>query len=284
MVLINGKKFIVYALDTQKSIMNRLAVELKTLPNYLYFPDGIPTLVDFHNERGDIVVEDLLNIMKNFPTGNEKTFVVNLKNIEKKISQQKLTMIFDILPPFIAYNKELAELPEEYQELFSLTFQEELDKSGLFEKSQNVYNILKDRENIKTTFDKLIKNNAKSSKAYELLYKQYYKIQKGVSYTQFELERVNFEFTLNMSNIYVIEIFNQLQLNPYVPFACINNTFKILKDFIPPIEWSVNLSSAIVFKVLQKSELEGYKNSDFVDAILSSIVGEREEEITIATS
>ena len=61
MVLINKKiKFIVYELDTQKSAINRLAAELKTLPNYLYFPSGIPTLNEFHNERGDIVVEDLL--------------------------------------------------------------------------------------------------------------------------------------------------------------------------------------------------------------------------------
>ena len=285
MVLINKKiKFIVYELDTQKSAINRLAAELKTLPNYLYFPSGIPTLNEFHNERGDIVVEDLL---KKLSIGDEsdKNFVVNLEEIKTKIAQQKLNMILDILPPYIAYNKMLAEIPEDYQQVYSLIFQEKLDKSDLFEKPQNIYNIWEKREEIKMSFDTQIKNNAKSSKTYIDLFKQYYSIKKGVSYTPFELERVNFEFTLDMSNIYIIEIFNQIQLNSYVPFACINNTFKILKDFIPPTEWSIYLESAIVFKVLQKVELESHKDSDFIDVILSSSnTIEGEEQINVGMS
>ena len=268
MVLINGNyKFIVYKLDTQKSIMNRLAYELKTLPNYLYFPSGIPTLVDFHNNEGKIVVEDLL---KTLSSSSKDNFVGNLEEIKVKLSQQKLNMVLDILPLYIAYNKVLVDIPKDFQEVYSLTYQEELNKSGLFEKPENIYKIWEERENIKTTFDKQIKSNAVNVKKDMDLYEQFYSIKKGVLYTEFELERVSFEFVLNMSNIYIIEIFNQVQLNPYVPFACINNTFKILKDFIPPKEWSVNLNSAIVFKVLQKVELQDHKESDFVDAILSS--------------
>ena len=158
MVLINGNyKFIVYKLDTQKSIMNRLAYELKTLPNYLYFPSGIPTLVDFHNNEGKIVVEDLL---KTLSSSSKDNFVGNLEEIKVKLSQQKLNMVLDILPLYIAYNKVLVDIPKDFQEVYSLTYQEELNKSGLFEKPENIYKIWEERENIKTTFDKQIKSNA----------------------------------------------------------------------------------------------------------------------------
>lgn len=283
MVRINKKlNFIVYKLDTQKSAINRLATELKTLPNYLYFPSGVPSLNDLHDDEGDIVVEDLF---KTILSPSKDDFVGNLEEIKEKITQQKLNMLLDIFQPYVAYNKQLSSIPEDYQQVYSLTFQEELNKSGLFETDQNIYKIWEDRENIKKSFDKRIKSNSVNTKKELDLFKQFYSIKKGVPYTQFELQRVNFEFILDMTNIYIIEIFNQLQLNPYVPFACINNTFKILKDFIPPKDWSISLNSAIVLKVLQKAELEGHKDSDFVDALIFSSNGDDQKvQITVGMS
>ena len=41
MVRVNGKKFIVYDLDNLETFKNRLAIYIGTLPEYLFFPDGV---------------------------------------------------------------------------------------------------------------------------------------------------------------------------------------------------------------------------------------------------
>ena len=41
MVLVNGKDFKIYDLDTLSTFKDRLASKLSTLPEYLYFPDDL---------------------------------------------------------------------------------------------------------------------------------------------------------------------------------------------------------------------------------------------------
>ena len=63
MVQINGSEFVTYDLDTLPSVLDRVASQLKTIPRYLYFPEGIPSFNDFLGDK-DIIVEDLLQFVK----------------------------------------------------------------------------------------------------------------------------------------------------------------------------------------------------------------------------
>jgi hypothetical protein len=269
-------QFVVYDLDTQQSAINRLAAQLKTIPKYLYFPDGIPTMEQFYEENGNIQVEDLLEIITGDKAGYN--FVQIFEQIKDKLSQQKLKIREDVFIPFVVFNKNLADAPLDMKGVYVLMMQTELDKSNIFANEQKIERIWDDRERIINDFTNLIKTNLLDAKTQKDIFKRFTQVSKILPYTPFELERVDFEFTLNMIHVSIMELFNHIQLNPGVPFACINNIFKILKDFIPSDEWELYLESAIIFKVLQKTEITGIRLADFTDGVLS-ITGETGKEI-----
>ena len=84
MVKVNGTKFKVYELDTDTSIISRIAVELKTLPKYLFFTQGQTGLKSLKN----IEVVDSLQFIKDKYTALElgldpslPDLIINNKNI-----------------------------------------------------------------------------------------------------------------------------------------------------------------------------------------------------------
>jgi hypothetical protein len=278
MVLINGTQFVVYDLDTQQSAIKRLAAKMNTTPRYLYFPNGIPSINDFREENKDIRVEDLLEVITSDSAGYD--FVPIFEQLKNKIVQQNLDIRFDILLPFVVFNKSVeTHPPGQMRDVFLLMMQSEIDKSNIFEDKPDVQRIWSnDKVKIMTNITNGIKENQAKVEEQRVLFDKFENISNAIQYTPFELERVNIEFTLNMVHLTIMELFNHIQLNTGVPFACVNKFFKILKDFIPPEEWGIYLDSAIIFKVLQKSDLGGSKFSDYTDAILS-VRGEPGEEV-----
>jgi hypothetical protein len=277
MVHINGAyQFVVYDLDTQQSAINRLAAEMRTLPKYLYFTDGIPTIAQFRDEDGNIHMEDLLKVITTDNTGYN--FVPIFEQVKDKLSQQKLNIREDIFTPFVAFNKTLVDADVNIQGHYVVFMQSELDKTNIFADKQNIDMIWKDRKRIVDGITVAIKLNRTSVEKQKNIFLQFENISDGLPYTPFELEHVNFEFTLDMIHVTIMELFNHIQLNASVPFACINNIYKILKDFMPPDEWGFSTETAIIFKVLQKTDLTGIKIQDFTDAVLS-ILGEPGQDI-----
>lgn len=133
----------------------------------------------------------------------------------------------------------------------------------------NVDEILKNRNNF---IDKEIQKNKKECKNKIKIFQNFDK-NKGVKYTDFELNKIKFTITLDIKDISLLEIFNNLKLTPYVPFATANNFFKILKDFNPSPTWSYFLTKSIFFKALQiENYHKEYKNiidlNDYTDVIL----------------
>lgn len=276
MVLINGTdKFIVYDLDTLQSVLNRLAVELRTIPKYLYFPKGVPTIKQFH-EEANIDVEDLLEFISG-DTGY--SFVPIFEALKDKLGQQKLNLREDILMPYVAFNKQFRETPDDMRGVFILMMQSELDDKKIFPDKQNIIHIWENREKTERKRDLSINSNDSMVKKQLDMFKQFEDIDNPIPYSPFELELVNFEFVLDIAHLSIMELFNQLQLTPGVPFAGINSYFKILKDFVPLTDdWEFYLEDKIIFKVLQKSNLISTKPTDYTDAILS-ILGEPGEEV-----
>jgi hypothetical protein len=96
MVKINGKNFKIYDLDTLDIILVRIASEYNTIPKYLYFNDGLPTIEDFKSKK-NIQVENLLSLIINSDS-DHFTFVLN--KIKEKIKQKNLNLYSDIRKRF----------------------------------------------------------------------------------------------------------------------------------------------------------------------------------------
>lgn len=257
----------IYDLDNQKSVLNRLASEMKTIPRYLYFPEGVPSLEQL-NKEDSITVEDLLEPI--ISIDKYLDFVTFANIIKGKLDQQKLDLRDDVLLPFVAHDSYVSIDPRNLLQVLS----DQLKKANLFDETSNTS--LRDlqsfwdndqKQTIKS-FSKKIADVLKESEEQKKIYQDFDKVSKKIPYTDFEQENVTFEFSLVLNDITVMEIFNHVKLNAGVPFATIDNFFKILDDFNPPETWSVSIKKGIIFKVLQKKILDTSKHEDYADGLL----------------
>ena len=111
----------------------------------------------------------------------------------------------------------------------------------------NIEEMLRDKS---ISIDKEIEKNKKTVQNQIKIFKNFDTVE-GVKYTEFELDKIKFTIKLNIKDISLMEIFNNIKLNTYVPFATTNNFFKILKSFKPSPDWSYDLTKSIFLKVLQ---------------------------------
>ena len=270
-IIVSSFELDIYDLDTQKSALTRLASEMKTIPRYLYFPQGVPSLEQL-NKQDSIIVEDLLEPI----IANDKEdldFVTLANSIKGKLDQQDLDLRDDILLPFVAHDSSYtSEGVDPYSILLSLSSQ--IESTNLFEGKTNttikdLQNFWEnDREQTIKRFTKKIKDVQKKSEEQKKIYQGFDKVSKKIQYTAFEQESVTFNFSLDLFDITVMEIFNHVKLNTVVPFATIDNFFKILNDFNPPDTWSDSINNGIVFKVLQKKILNRSKHEDYAQGLL----------------
>ena len=72
MVLVNGKKFKIYFLDTINSVTSRIALKLNTLPDYLHFSSPLIYL-DFE-KKDNIIVTDILMMITSSAKKNKSVF------------------------------------------------------------------------------------------------------------------------------------------------------------------------------------------------------------------
>lgn len=287
MVQINGtSNFVVYELDTQKSAISRLAAQMKTIPKYLYFPDGVPDIDQFREKHANIMVEDLLKIIISNKFGTD--FVKLAKIVNEKLLQMKLDLKNDVLLPFIVFNESLTDMDSSH---ILLSISNEITDAKLFDKDvQALFKYLvkeweiKNRNKTIKYISNLVETNIKESNAEKIMFDEFSTISFGINYTKFELESVDFTFNLDLEGLTIMELFNNLHLNSAVPFACINSFFKILKGFIPPEGWRIYLPYVIIFRVLQKKELIGVKPDDYTQGTLYITEEDGNDIIKVAMS
>ena len=274
--------FKIYDLDNEKSVINRLASELKTIPKYLYFPEGIPSL-DMFNEANPIIVEDLLQAIRSEEAGID--FVSLANQLKDKLSQRSLKLKEDILIPFVVFNTSFEEVGDANVSMLFLSLSEQIKEANLFGRDLNPTDKdirdfwEKEKDQTIKRFSKNIRSVLEESIEQKKMFEEFISAKKKVSFTTFEQESAKIEFTIGIKNITIMELFNNVQLSPVVPFACINDFFKILKNFNPPKEdWGISISKGIIFKILQKKSFEDIKPNDYADALLL-VKGEPGSEI-----
>jgi hypothetical protein len=266
MVLINGQNFQTYDLDSVQSIINRLASQYNTLPKYIYFPNGVPDINTFLTSPENIIVEDLLQTIKNYGT-NDYEFKNIYENIKSKLSQNNLE-IKDILEPFIVFNQKIKTIPEDFRSMLAYTMIETVPELKIDKKL--LEQLLQEKNEYERSFTSRINNNKKEATKDVKLFNQLSTILEGIPSTNFELEKITLKLTLKLKgDMSLNEIFNSIILNEYVPFASINNKYyKILKEFTPYANWSKSKFEGITFKILEKKTYNP-KEEDFTNIILN---------------
>ena len=247
MVRINGKPFPIYYLDTIDSIFERLAALSKTIPKYLYFPDGLPDITQFQQDN-DLPMKNLLSVIKNASKHNN--FILLYNYIKPKLNQQNLDLVKDVVEPFIASNTSLSVDP------FPFVLQTELNEhlKDSFETIPSVNQIYQQREYIIKRLNEEIKKNAVRATVTKNIGEEFSNTDSVIS-TPFELEYAVFELNYEVPNISLIELFNDIQLNSNVPFASIGKFYKILKDFKPFEIWAPSFDDYIILRILQTTDV-----------------------------
>ena len=266
MVNINGKHLQIYDLDTIDTIVKRVANNLKTIPKYLYFTHGFPTIEQFYTDN-NIQVEDLLEYIKQ---SNSAEFTPIFSIINDKLSQTRINLYEDIFKPFVSYNKTFSQINPSFLGAILLSLQEDLKDNSYFPNIKvDVRKIWDERNQVIGHIDSLIKSNENDDRV-TIRQNTILDEKTPIPYTNFELERVKFKIFLNIKKMYIIEIFNLIHLTPRTPFATVNGFYKILKDNVPSKDWGISLENDIVIKVCQLAKLPTTPDYDsYTDVILS---------------
>ena len=268
MVYINEKEFKLYDLDTVDTILTRIAADNNTLVKFLYLPGGIPTLKEFKTKEVVVNIENLLDTIK-----NSKDFNDLANNIIEKLDQQKLS-INEIIKLFIIYNKSIDDIEKsddpEYKKLYLDYTLGEIEKSVIKKTGNkvNIQDILINKITNINEYNILISENKKKTLEIVQDFENFNSIH-GIPYSKFELKTINFEVELNIGDLSLLEIFNNIQLTDFVPFASAFTFYKIRKEFVPPIEWNIS-NNNITLKVLQK-EIPQYRESDYVNVVIDKV-------------
>ncbi len=257
MVLVNGIEFITYTLDTDESIKDRIAANMNSVTKYLYFPNGI---------SDNIIVDDILVNIR------DRKYEQNIKGLYDVIKDkiQGLDIVNDIIKPWIAYNEYYNDMEEQGFGLAML----ENDKNILDDiagRDLELRSIWNERNIIKNKLDDNIINNQNKVVDHTAIINEFDKIDEGIPYTVLETKEITVLLTLNIRELSILEIFNELQLNRDIPFATSENFYKILKDYIPSLGWSIDednvVNNILLLKVSEKEEgMIAY--DDFVDVFI----------------
>jgi len=285
MVKINNEEFKTYDLDSEQTIYQRIAANMNTLPKFLYFPAGIPTIEDFSIDQ-NIEVVNLIDVIK------KGTDIASVYNEIKKYENKTIGTfsVRDIINYYTILNSNFTETYNQLSvsgyEFYGIsTLKDDINK--ILDENNNITDdelerIWKTKKNREGTFNIEIEKNKELANKTLNKFLQFDKIE-TLEYTPFKLEKITFEFELNVENTSsILEIFNTIVLNKNIPFASTNNFYKILKGFKPPIEWvnlfdrstsfrdrskDINRETNIILKILEDKKI---KNKDrYIDIIIS---------------
>ena len=253
MVLLNGEEFKIYGLDTQNTILSRIASILKTIPKYLIFENKLKI-----PPKKDINVQDLIKIVRKSKELDFETFLGSL---------QTELPVEEIIKVWIVYNKEFANLVS-YSDIVLTQYGTKFVENGYFKTLDDFLMFWNDRENFRENIEFDIEKNQTEAEKYTELYEIFDSIQEGRYYTDLRIKKVKMDLTLNLSNTNLLEIFNSIILNDSVPFATCKEYYKILKNFVPSENWTKSEEDSVIIKINEKVNVNKTKFDDYTDAII----------------
>jgi hypothetical protein len=256
MVLVNNKKFKIYDLDTIETFKARLAASNDTLEKYLYFPNGI-TYDDIIDPNNNIVYENLLKTIKNSAEKN-LSIISLVKDLENHFNS-KNSIKTDVVYIWMAYNKKLNEAFKNEGDCILDKSANELVGHKIYISNTPFIREWKNRKQYLIFLNKTISMRNEDVKKTTTILKKYNTIESDESgeyrfFTDFQVEKMDSIFTLDLIDISLLELFNSIVLTSLVPVVIINNFYKISKDFIPSDEdmWTQSDKDSLTLKVYNK--------------------------------
>ena len=270
MISVNKKQFELFDLDSINTFKDRIAANLNTLPEYLYFQQ------DFVLGQKEIIVEDILDAIK---LDAKKNIPISLDDIKNKIRVPPK----ELLSIWFAYNEGLKVAFKHGGDVSLQTIAHDLIKRKVyFTESQFIREYkdsIKNKRKYLTKSIDLIKSRVERTIT---LFSEYTIIKEPAISTDFRIEYIQFVLKLKCSTSpSILELFNSVVLTKFVPFVSTEKFFKITQDFIPPTEWATKSTerNSMIIKVSQNH------NVNYSDAVITidPDVGDITVNITINT-
>jgi len=218
---INNKKFPLFYLDNRGTVINRIAYNLKTLPEFLCFPFGEWNL----ETKSNIVVKNLIDLIR-----SEKQ--ISFENFWNKI---KTTCSWndplkDVLIPYLIFNPQLNDQDFAF---YSLVIIDELGNIPEFDNINEfeLQRLWDTRDKLNTEIQNRIKMFMKEQKDEIERVVKFEKIKKVPFVSEFEVEKytsmlsVKFDMDVNLERI-----FDLMHVGDKIPLVVLNNKFsKVLQ-------------------------------------------------------
>ena len=239
MIIINNTDIKGYEFDTEKTILNRIAVFLETLPEYLYFEniENKNKLYSLSNSRKkkEIEVSDILSFVRKNTTKKDflsfiSSFIKNFPNYN--IEENKKTILY----LWLIFNKAFENMVN--INLQSLTILAETLIENKYINSEEELTVFwnQRRDNMKKSIELEIEKLKGIVNKFDSFYQYLSEIEARIS-TEVKIERLNIDYILNIDNLTLLEVFNLLVLNRNIPYLNCEDYHKILKDFEPKESW-----------------------------------------------
>lgn len=226
-----GNKIEVSEFDTLDTLGEKIAFQLKELPKFIYLPSDIDlkdpdyeivpqTIIQFIQETKDWTS----SIKQRFPVKDEDIIYMYFKSRDYQNSDE-----------MIKFSQE--QDLNDYLQILSIT------PPKSYSNFYSTYDAKYKRD--LTDFLKSVKSIIDRLKLFDKI--------KGVPATNFELNKVTSEIKLDLKDSIseTVELFDQIQLNKYIPFCSFGNYYKVQKDFkFFGNEWDSSLDTHIIMRIL----------------------------------
>lgn len=240
---VTTSKISTYPLDTIESISLRTAIALKTLEKYIYF------LTPYDKEEKSINIIDILQEIKN----TDLDILEFIRALEtSNVDLKKLNIKKDIIEPWLAINKDFKNL--EMVNNLKILAVNTLIAGGYFRDETEFNYVWNKRQDIEEGINNKIRAETIRENRYTKLYSIFDNVQTNIDSTDIEVQKISITADINFGDISLLEIFNDIVVNKNAPFACCNQYYKILKNFIPLQDWNNIENDVLIVKINQKIE------------------------------
>lgn len=255
MIRVNNVKVKVFELDSLETVLNRIVVKVfdgATLPQYLIFD---PPLVIPIADNKSVQAIDLLADIK---SAIEEQSVWDYIRDNNGRLQHGLTTE-DVAKLWIL------NLPDSSTRSYIEIIGNELVKRGYVESVTDILLYWTNRASERASLKARIA-------VQKVLVQQQDKMFKRLDEIEIEEpEKLNItdetiDFIIDTEDITMLELFNEIQCNNRFPFASVNGIYKILKEFVPPVDW-VSVPDKIMIKFYERDNMLINYNDKFFNDI-----------------
>ena len=218
----------VFTQDSLDSIKSRVASQLDSLTKYIHILEERDAILQQRrNKRITLHVTNILSLLKDTRLNFKNFFTSEIQEI---IKTNKLDLTNEIYKPWIYYRVNPEGIDSDYLPAMLL------GEEGNMGVSLTFVNYVDDRMTFLKTLDESIQANNLKNRDFILQAVAQSQVQ-GRPFTEFEEEKVGYLFETNVKDLSIYEIFNHIILTNSIPFARLNGYYKIVKDYIPNLEW-----------------------------------------------